>query len=424
MSEPLVVEPNAGWTRRRVIFLALSGALLVALLYAVREVLLPFILATVVAYVLTPLVQQVERRRLPRSLSIILVYTVTISIIYLGVRSIAPRLYAETSKLVRDAPALGREFSSNWAPKVDAWVQGLIDRGPNQNAPTPAEDRPAFEILRRPSGDFAVELGEGVEVIQEGTGRWRVVPIEAPHGFSVSALLSEGINRFFSYMKSNALELLHFGQLIISKIIRSIFLVFMTLMVAGYMMHTRDQILAFFRSLPPPRARPNFERLLVRIDRGLAGVVRGQLLICGVNGVLSAIGFWMFGLKYWLSLAMVAALMSIIPIFGSILSSVPVVIVAMTQNFWTALWVLLWIIGIHQIEANVLNPKIIGASAKIHPILVVFALVVGENFFGLWGALFAVPALTIVQSVFNHFRLESMPDTEADGLPAETRVRL
>ena len=97
----------------------------------------------------------------------------------------------------------------------------------------------------------------------------------------------------------------------------------------------------------------------------------------------------MFGLKYWPILAIVSGVMSIVPIFGSILSSVPVVMIGLTQDFWTALWVLLWIIGIHQIEANLLNPKIIGVAAKIHPVLVVLSLIVGEHFFGLWGALLA-----------------------------------
>ncbi len=64
----------------------------------------------------------------------------------------------------------------------------------------------------------------------------------------------------------------------------------MTLMVAGYIMGTRENIIGFFRSLIPARSRISFDRLLWRIDRGMSGVVRGQLLICAVNGVLSAIG--------------------------------------------------------------------------------------------------------------------------------------
>jgi predicted PurR-regulated permease PerM len=83
----------------------------------------------------------------------------------------------------------------------------------------------------------------------------------------------------------------------------------------------------------------------------------------------------------------------------------------------------LWIIGIHQVEANLLNPKIIGVAAKLHPVLVVFSLLVGEHYFGLWGALLAVPVLSTCQSVFNHFRF-GLPDVEADSLrPPEISSR-
>jgi predicted PurR-regulated permease PerM len=92
------------------------------------------------------------------------------------------------------------------------------------------------------------------------------------------------------------------------------------------------------------------------------------------------------------------------------------VLIGLTQDFWTALWVLLWIIGIHQIEANLLNPNIIGVAAKLHPVLVIFSLIVGEHAYGLWGALLAVPALSIAQSIFNHFRFESLPDAAPDSV--------
>src|SRR5262249_43879606 len=192
-----------------------------------------------------------------------------------------------------------------------------------------------------------------------------------------------------------------------------IFTLFMTLMLAGYMMLTHERIFAFFRELWLPSSRDSFDRFLRRLDRGLSGVVRGQLMICLVNGVLSAIGFWLFGLKYWPILSMVAAVMSLIPIFGSILSSVPAVAIGLTQSPATAFGVLAWIIGIHQLEANFLNPKIIGDAAKIHPVLVVFSLIVGEHFFQLAGALFAVPCMSVAQTIFLHFRETTMGISDA-----------
>ena len=71
-----------------------------------------------------------------------------------------------------------------------------------------------------------------------------------------------------------------------------------------------------------------------------------------------------------------------------------------------------------------MNPKIIGVAAKIHPVLVVLALIIGEHFFGLWGALLGGSgAVSIAQSVFNHFRFESMPDAPPDSLVPAIRAR-
>src|SRR5213078_1320545 len=140
----------------------------------------------------------------------------------------------------------------------------------------------------------------------------------------------------------------------------------------------------------PANVRDDYDVIIAGIDRGLSGVIRGQLVICVINSVLTYIGLLVFGVKYSLLLAMVAGLMSLIPIFGSILSSVPIVIVALVSgaegiDIFRGVAMTLWIIGIHFIEANLLNPKIIGTAAKIHPVLVIFSLFLGEHQYGLAG---------------------------------------
>jgi predicted PurR-regulated permease PerM len=124
--------------------------------------------------------------------------------------------------------------------------------------------------------------------------------------------------------------------------------------------------------------------------------------------MLTYIGLWLFKIKYPLLLAGIAAVMSLIPIFGSILSSVPIVAVALissgTFDLRKGVLVLGWIILIHLAEANFLNPKIMGNAAKIHPVLVVFALIAGEHSYGLVGALFAVPVASIIQTIFVYYR--------------------
>jgi predicted PurR-regulated permease PerM len=119
---------------------------------------------------------------------------------------------------------------------------------------------------------------------------------------------------------------------------------------------------------------------------------------------------------------MLAAAMSLIPVFGSILSSIPIVAVALVGggafDLKAGLAVLGWIIGIHLLEANLLNPKIIGDAAKIHPVVVIFALVVGEASGGLVGALMAVPVASVIQTLFVFFRRRAEEGAAAAQAPS------
>ncbi|HLM74704.1 MAG TPA: AI-2E family transporter, partial [Polyangiaceae bacterium] len=301
-----------------------------------------------------------------------------------------------------------------WLPLVDAKLRTWT----GNDVPTPApgpdviEPRDAPEVVDnaplrvspRPDGSLDLHMPTGVQITEVRDGVYQIQPIEPKGAPSSAVMLRQGFDKALSYLRENTVTLLRIGQQIIGAISYGIFTLFMTLMLGGYIMLTQEKIINFFRDLVHPASRDSFDRFLRSLDRGLSGVVRGQLLICLVNGVLSAIGFWLFGLKYWPILAVVAGVMSIIPIFGSILSTIPAVAIGLTQSMGTAVGVLVWIVGIHQLEANFLNPKIIGDSAKIHPVLVVFSLLVGEHFFQIKGALFAVPCLSIAQTIFLHFR--------------------
>jgi predicted PurR-regulated permease PerM len=426
---------------RRRIFLALSASAVMAVVIAARQVLMPFVLALVVAYVLLPAVRRVERLRVPRWLSIILVYTVTLGSIGLFISAIVPRLVSEGRSFAGEWPHFTATARTEWVPAVDrklaAWsgqpvtmggAEGppqtpLITRGGAEGLPqtplaavgspsVPEEKPPPFKLVKQPDGSYDVRVADGVVFRERREGVWQIEQVEKTRVISSAQLLHDGFDKGEAFLQENSFELINIGRKVVFAVGGGIFTLFMTLMLGAYMMLTHERILEFLRELWAPSARASFDRFIARLDRGLSGVVRGQLIICLLNGVLSAIGFSLFGLKYWPILAVVASVMSIIPIFGSILSSVPAVAIGLTQSPATAIGVLAWILGIHQLEANFLNPKIIGDTAKIHPVLVVFSLIVGEHFFQLAGALFAVPAMSIAQSVFLHFRASTMGGPE------------
>lgn len=408
----------------------------------------------------------------PRWVAVIVIYLVLGFSTFLFSIIVLPRFSTEFAKLADEAPVLIRKASQVWIPdvkeKVNHWLaelnapieelqakkQELEEKkskeapavGEAQNEPEkalrqaeeseadlqsfPEHERPMkkplktneAEALRKEIRRIAPTLIASledytleVETISEKKSRVRFVPKERfeeqdGEGLAFDQTVKSYLADFADgseVLLGNAISVI---QAVIAKIVSSIFTLVLTLMIAAFILVDKPKIMHFFRSLIPPEYRKDYDRLLHGIDRGLGGVIRGQLMICVVNGTLTGIGLFVLGVKYAVILALIATVFSLIPIFGTILSSIPSIAIAMTQSFTLALLVLLWIIIIHLIEANFLNPKIIGTSAHIHPVLVVFALVAGEYAYGLFGALLAVAVFSIFQTLFLYFRAKAYPE--------------
>ena len=411
---------------RRIVFLAVAGVLLLGVLYAFREVLAPFAIAMVVAYVFAPVVEAMERVRIagrhpPRWAAVLALYLSLLgtmaSVLALGV----PLLVGQVQQLAADAPHRLQTIQTEWLPAIDQRLRSLTGSMGGSSAGSGAGDEVALEapvapvrtIQVRPveNGGFEVVLpDEGIVVSEDSDRRYviRAAETEEEAPRDLATTVSGAIEHQLRESQASVGTAVQTVQSFVAATVNGIFKFFIMLMLSAYMLISSDAIFGFFRTLVSPARRTQFDTLLRRMDRGLSGVVRGQLVICVVNGILSAIGFWAIGLNYWPILAVIATLLSIIPIFGAILSSVPAVIVGLQQGIGIALGTLVWIIVIHQIEANLLNPKIMGDAAKVHPVLVVFSLIAGEHFFGILGALLAVPVLSIAQTLFLHFREVSL----------------
>jgi predicted PurR-regulated permease PerM len=207
---------------------------------------------------------------------------------------------------------------------------------------------------------------------------------------------------------------------LVGGVVRAIFGLFLVLMLCAFLSIDAQRIEIYFRTLVPPEYLNAYRYLLEGMSVGLAGVVRGQVTICLTNGLLTFVGLWLLDVKLPLILASVATIFSLIPIFGSILSTIPIVAMALTDSVAKGLFALAWIIGIHLLEANLLNPKIMGDAAKIHPVVVVFVLIVGEQTAGLMGALFAVPIASVVLTVFKFLHKRALEtQTLSEDLPRQ-----
>jgi predicted PurR-regulated permease PerM len=251
-----------------------------------------------------------------------------------------------------------------------------------------------------------IDVGRAeLEVRQVGEGRWRIRSARpSSEDFDLSRAVVEAARGLVAEGQGEAMTVLSLGRRIVQGTIATIFGTLVTLMIAAYLLADKDRAIGFVGVLFPPRLRPSWEQLLVKLERGLAGVLRGQLLICLVNGTLSGIGLWWLEVPYWPLLTLIATGLSIIPVFGAIISSIPAIAFALTVSWQLALATLGWIVGIHALEAYFLNPKIIGTAARIHPVLVLTALLAGERSYGIVGALLAVPFASILQTIFVYLR--------------------
>ena len=410
------------------VVLILLGTLLGIILF-LNKILFPFLLAGFLAYVLSPVIDRLHQRefrsyRISRGISVLLVYLVILLVLIGGGSYVIPNVSAEMGRMIQEFPKAVTKLSEDWGPVLDEKINNFTSLFPEPDLEEPLP-QPEEHETNREAENYSDENGELITILNSYTyeirgldsDRIEVVPhkkngIESgidensnePLAMKtqLSILAEEGVNR----IKSDMVRFLGLGRQLIANVVGSVFTMFLTFMVAAFILVDTHRILSFWRSLVPQQYHERYSTLLKNLDKGLNGVVRGQLLICLVNGVLTFIGLVIIGVPFAFTLGIVAMVFSLIPIFGTILSTIPIVIMGLTISFTTGFLALLWILLIHFIEGNFLNPKIMGTAAHIHPALIVFALVTGEHVAGIAGALLAVPLYSILQTFF--FFLKSM----------------
>tara|TARA_R110002096_G_scaffold77896_7_gene183350 strand:- start:99537 stop:100928 length:1392 start_codon:yes stop_codon:yes gene_type:complete len=414
---------GAWWQRTAKLWGFLGFCIFVLVL--ARAVVLPFIFATLLAYILTPVVRRLAHRkngnkRMPEGAAVLLCYFALIGFIAAFMFLLLPRLSKDVARIGKEAPGLYTKLNNQWAPQAAEWLEerfpSLKSAAPKVSEDAVVADVPLppgtqFVVTPLPDGRLAVQLEKtGLQVSPSADGGFTLTPrTEMPEAQSLEDRLRSYAKGMLGGMQGQLGDVFRAGQKFVAALINSIFKFFLVLMIAAFIMLDLPKIHSFVRGLFPSRYRDDYDIIVAGIDKGLSGVIRGQLMICLVNGVLTYIGLVIFSVNYALILAVVAAVLSLIPIFGSILSSIPMVLVALVSgeeglDIARAVFILAWIVGIHFVEANLLNPKIIGSAAKMHPVLVIFALVLGEHSFGLTGALLAVPTASIIQVLFLFFR--------------------
>jgi sporulation integral membrane protein YtvI len=338
---------------RRNLLIAFSLLILV-IFYYIHHVLMPFVICALFIYLAAPIVSFLSDRginghKFSRTGSVAILYVCFFGILTLLSIFLFPMLASEVQKIASEIPAKINDFKDNILP---VFVQNLQ--------------------LKFDSFGVDVDLKEEIDK-------------------NFSHILSSSEGKFESVPK--------YIQNILSGIFSTLTTSVVIFIFTAFTLIDLPKLKDALLKLIPKKYEQGILDLATSMNRDLSGAIRGQLIICILNGFLTTIALLVLKIKYAATLGIIAAICSLIPVLGTIFSLVPTVAIALTQSMFAAIEVVGVILLIHLIEANLFNPKIMGTSVELHPAIIIFSIYIGEHLFGMAGLLLAVPVVAIVRSI-------------------------
>ncbi len=180
------------------------------------------------------------------------------------------------------------------------------------------------------------------------------------------------------------------------------------LVISFYLAVQKKGAKKFLVSLTPSEHQSYLSNLIERIESKIGGWLRGQLLLMLIVGVLTYIGLYFLGIKYALTLALIATLLEIIPYIGPILAAIPAVILAFFQSPFLALLVVILYIVIQQLENYIIYPQVMKKAVGLNPIIIIVAMLIGAKLAGVLGIILAVPVTAAIAEFFKDFQEKSV----------------
>jgi predicted PurR-regulated permease PerM len=334
------------------IALALGVVLLVAFVRQIGGVLLTFLAAGVLAYVLNPLVRRLEELRVPRAIAVIGVFLVLILVVVVTLLLIIIPSVGQVQIIIRNPQDL-----------IDQAV-ALLNRA--QNIPY--------------VGRYVAELDQD-RILQ-------LLKDNAPSAEQMANVATGVIGGVFGV----------FG---------TIFNLFLMVLISIYLLLEREKITDALLNTIPETVRDQSLELFYAVEASLVKYLRGQVLLCAIMGVLGwAIMFFTVG-EYALAVGAWVAATELIPVLGAFLGAIPAVAIALfvpQGGFFQALLVAGLFLIAQQLEGNLLVPRIQGGSVGVHPLIVLFATLAGTALYGIIGAIFAVPVVAIVSATIRYLQ--------------------
>ncbi|MBI2318543.1 MAG: AI-2E family transporter [Betaproteobacteria bacterium] len=319
-----------------------AAALLLALLYGLAPVLMPFFLAAILGYICQPLVAWLGRRRLPRTASVLLVMLLEFVLLALAALLVVPLAVKEISLLVQQFPGFLDWLNRTVAPKLAEYA-GI-------SASFDAESlKAALNRALQDSEGLGMKLLDSVRL----------------GGLGVIGL---------------------FANLVLVPVVQF------------FLMRDWELILERAGRLVPRRWFPQVTQFAKEADEALGQYLHGQVLVILVMSLFYTLGLWLTGLSFFLPIGVITGVLVFVPYVGAATGFLLASLAALMQfQDWNGLvWVWIVFLAGQVIEGNLVTPKLVGERIGLHPIAVIFALLAFGQLFGLLGLLLALPASAVL----------------------------
>jgi predicted PurR-regulated permease PerM len=327
--------------QRQLAFWVAALAVLVALLWLLSDILLPFVAGMAVAYLLDPIARRAERLGISRAISALVIVTLFIVVLVIVVMLVAPVLSDQVAALVDNVPGYLSRLQSIVTDPGRPWLAKLFG--------------------------------------------------ERASGRSAGGLLSQGSEWMAAFLAS----LWSGGRAVFSLLS----LLIITPIVAFYLLCDWDRVVATVDRWIPVPHRSTVRGLARQIDDAIAGFLRGQAVVCLTLAVFYAVGLTLTGLSFGFLIGLMAGFLSFIPYFGALTGFLVACVVAIAQFWpnWTAVLLVVGVFLVGQVlEGYVLSPKLVGAKVGLHPVWLMFALIAFGYLFGFVGLLIAIPVAAAI----------------------------
>jgi predicted PurR-regulated permease PerM len=364
--------------------ITLIGGLVIQGISFLQPLLIPIAVAGILAYLLEPVVNWLEKRKLGRTWSVLAVFLAFVLVITGILLWIVPPIWNQGHNFAKDLPG--------YTQKAQNLVQSTVTEVQKFSNLPMFHKEPGEAAAADPLGNFlSARISEGVLWLQNQ------VPTAAV-GFG--KFLQRSVGGFFGV----------FGTLL-SLILVPVFLFFF--------LKEGPAISSGWSNYLPLRASPlksEIVSLLSEINSYLINFFRGQLLVSMIDGAITAVLLMFVGLEFALLIGLLVAVLGLIPYAGVLIAWIPAVIISAAQfgDWWHPVLVTIIFLGVNNLDGIVIAPKIVGESVGLHPLTVIISVLAWSLILGgLLGALLAVPLTATLKVVLKRYFWDKAPTPEA-----------